>query len=330
MEEIKDSEQDVERAVKEAQERLSRALEQKAQIQKAALDKALAVQEALRVKEELELATQRAAIRANEEKWVKIRADKEAAEVAEQAARRAESIRIQAEVILQESLDRQRKADAARVKKAQDDAFRQEQENAQLLAELERPVLVEAVPNASENTGLEAPASGLEGTWGSPAIRRILQRDNSPDYNATQEPAPCQFAPQPDPLSTPPEIRTPGRLNFVDPNELDQFLKIAKADLGFPLNYNRVAALAAEFMVSGVAEAYDKMTKTRGCSHVSFLGALEYTLRNPEPELPVEPVQTIVPGSETVDTVIEPMTEDEALFSTQPEELVDVTSPQEI
>jgi hypothetical protein len=323
--------QDVELAVKEAQDRLTKALEAKAQIQKAALAKALAAQEALRVRQEQELEAQRAAIRANEEKWAKIRADKEAAEIAEQAARRAESIRVQTEVILQESLDRQRKADAARVKKAQDDAFRQEQENAQLLTELERPLLVEAVPNASENTGIEAPASGLEGTWGSPAIRRILQRDNSPDYNATREPASGQYAPQPDPAPVAPVLGTPGKLHFVDPNELDQFLKIAKADLGFPLNYTRVAALATEFMVSGVAEAYFKMTKTRGCSHDSILGALEYTLRNREPEIPVEPVQTIVPGSETVETVIEPMTEDEALFSTQPEETESnvQTQPQE-
>ena len=181
--------QDVELAVKEAQDRLGKALEAKAQIQRAALDKALAAQEAQRVKQEQELEAQREAIRANEAKWAKIRADKEAAEVAEQAARRAEQIRVQTELILQESIDRQRKADAARIKKAQDDAFRQEQENAQLLAELERPVLVEPVTNASENTGSESSASALESQgWGNPMLNRILHRPGI-DYNATDTPA---------------------------------------------------------------------------------------------------------------------------------------------
>ena len=283
--------QDVELAVKEAQDRLGKALEAKAQIQRAALDKALAAQEAQRVKQEQELEAQRETIRANEAKWAKIRADKEAAEVAEQAARRAEQIRVQTELILQESIDRQRKADAARIKKAQDDAFRQEQENAQLLAELKRPVPVEPVTNASENTGIESSASALEGQcWGNPMLNRILHRPGI-DYNATDTPALVQFALQPDPYVAPPIIRTPGKLNFVDPNELHQFLKIAKKELGFDLNYGRISALAAEFSVGEIADACAKIEK-KGCSHDGFLGVLGNMLRNPESEPVTDPVRT--------------------------------------
>jgi len=329
-----DSELDVDAQIAAALERLTTAQKMKEALSQEKLKNALLQQEKARAAEEAALHEQRRKIAEIEEKWAAKKRATEETEARERAEKIAENIRLQVAVQLAEAEQKFKAEQAARVKRAVDAAFLAEQEANAMLLELNKPAVTpEPVDKSQLSVGTEQAASGLEMTADelNANVRQLLRLPALAPDTSFHSARPVAAAPQPDPYVVTPIIRTNGKLHFVDSNELDKFLKIAKADLGFPLNYNRVAALATEFMVLGVAEAYSKMTKTRGCSHDSILGALEYTLRNPEPEIPVAPAQTIVPGPETVDTVIEPMTEDEALFSSEPEETEsDVqTQPQE-